>query len=207
MDFFLFKLRSNCSECGESLILDGPVQKTHCIACDSTLEIPASNWKRLFEACAGDKLRQGKTESTVLGLAGPFPFFFVWGPVAPTCSACDKELPTGDLAPGTDGEIACSCGHATPTFAPPSWLRPHAPRVVQLVNATREGQLSKIEVTREDRPVTFGCPDCGAHLKITMESPRILGCQYCKADLFLPDQLWRALHPVRKRAAWYVALR
>jgi predicted RNA-binding Zn-ribbon protein involved in translation (DUF1610 family) len=207
-DFVLFKVRSNCSECGESLVLDGPLLTTRCLACDSTLEIPRDSWKRLFEACEAERLPEGKTTSSVLGLASSFPFFYQFGPLWPKCSACDANLGLQDTAPRSEGMIPCACGHATPTFPPPSWLRPLAPHIVQLFNALREGESrTNVEVPRDNRPVSFGCPECGAHLKITMESPRILACEYCKADLFLPDPLWRALHPVRKRAAWYVALR
>jgi predicted RNA-binding Zn-ribbon protein involved in translation (DUF1610 family) len=93
-----------------------------------------------------------------------------------------------------------------PTFPTPPWLQELHPKAVQLFNAARDETVLAAPVTSPaNRPVSFGCPDCGANLKITMESPRILECQFCKTDLFLPDPLWRALHPVRKRATWYVA--
>jgi ribosomal protein S27E len=73
----------------------------------------------------------------------------------------------------------------------------------------REGTASGQAVASPaaTRPVSFACPDCGANLKIAADAPRILACSFCKADLFLPDPLWRALHPVKKRVPWVVAFR
>jgi hypothetical protein len=31
-------------------------------------------------------------------------------------------------------------------------------------------------------------------------------CLYCKTTIFLPAELWHALHPVEKRRAWWVGV-
>jgi DNA-directed RNA polymerase subunit RPC12/RpoP len=54
------------------------------------------------------------------------------------------------------------------------------------------------------RPVLFSCARCGANLEVTADTKRILTCSYCDSDLFLPDALWRALHPVQKRRPFWV---
>ena len=54
------------------------------------------------------------------------------------------------------------------------------------------------------RPISFACPDCGAGLKIDHAAPRVLACAYCAADLYLPDALWRTLHPARPRRPFWV---
>jgi hypothetical protein len=171
------------------------------------LEIGPANWKRIMDYRTNDEVRQ-KVRSTLLGFASVFTFHLRMGPQPPTCTACDHPVDVSAITPGTEGEIACSCGHAMPTFPAPAWLREVHPSAVQLFNAAREQGATKAPVTPQvNRPVSFGCPDCGANLKVTIDSPRILECQYCKTDLFLPDPLWRALHPVRKRSAWYVAFK
>lgn len=204
---FLFKIRSACSECGEPLMVDGPLRTVRCVACQSLVEVEAQYWKKMMGFRTDEHARKRVT-STVFGLVGALSFHVRMGRAAPTCSACDHPLDLASLQPGMDGEVRCACGHATPTFPPPEWLRELDPTVVQILNAEREGAALKSPVSAQaDRPVSFGCPDCGANLKITMESPRILACQYCKADLYLPDPLWRALHPVKKRSAWYMAFK
>lgn len=202
--YYLFMLRTACSECGEPLILDGPLLKARCLACQSLLDIAPANWKRVLEYRLDNHARQ-KMVSTVLGFAREWTFNLRIGPQSPKCAGCEKPLDVASMPAGMDGDLPCPCGHLTPTFPAPHWLREADPHAIQLFNAQREDTAAKSPVTaRADRPVSFGCPDCGANLKIKVESPRILECQYCKTDLFLPDALWRALHPVRKRAAWYV---
>ena len=57
------------------------------------------------------------------------------------------------------------------------------------------------------KPVLFNCPRCGGGLDISAEMPRILTCRYCESDLYLPDPLWHALHPIKKRAPFWIAFR
>jgi hypothetical protein len=54
------------------------------------------------------------------------------------------------------------------------------------------------------RPVLMQCPGCGGPLAITHDSPRTTRCQHCKADVYLPDDLWRRLHPAKTVREWYV---
>jgi hypothetical protein len=48
------------------------------------------------------------------------------------------------------------------------------------------------------------CPQCGAALHLTAESQRTTTCQFCHVDVFLPDELWRCLHPVKVVQPWWV---
>jgi hypothetical protein len=41
-------------------------------------------------------------------------------------------------------------------------------------------------------------------LKITSDRPRILPCEYCHSDVFLPDEVWVRLHPVETGRRFYV---
>jgi hypothetical protein len=57
------------------------------------------------------------------------------------------------------------------------------------------------------KPVFVGYPRCGANLDISPRTPRILTCSDGQSDLYLPDPVWHALHPVTKRAPFWVAFR
>lgn len=48
------------------------------------------------------------------------------------------------------------------------------------------------------------CPQCGAALHLTAGSQRTTSCQFCNVDVFLPDDLWRRLHPVKVVQPWWV---
>jgi hypothetical protein len=52
--------------------------------------------------------------------------------------------------------------------------------------------------------VVLNCPKCGGALTITAESTRMTPCEFCQAQVYLPDDLWQALHPVKTARRWYV---
>ena len=68
-------------------------------------------------------------------------------------------------------------------------------------NVYTEFSLADIEALR---PVMMSCLHCGGALEITSETSRIVACQYCDTDHYLPDELWRRLHPLKKRTPWYL---
>lgn len=211
--FFVFKVRTTCLECGTAVVFDGPTLVTQCRECQSPVEIDARSWKSILDLRSNpvelDGLTEGHTRNSSLVLAGET-FSIGWGPQRPVCSGCNGLLDLSTTPPGTDGAIRCACGASTTTFPPPPWLLAIEPHVLQVFGAARSlGAPAgrSVEPAAERRPVSFGCPDCGANLKITTESPRVLACGFCKADLFLPDPLWRTLHPVKKRSPWVVAFR
>jgi hypothetical protein len=214
--FFVFKVRSACLECGESMPFEGPALRITCRACHSDLEVPAAAWKNILsfrEKLAKHGLTEGQIRNSSVMGGGTGTFSVGWGPQRPVCAGCGALLDLSATPPGTDGSIRCGgCGASTTTFPPPPWLAAVEPEALQIFGAARSGGApagaTPVEAPRNDaRPISFSCPDCGATLKITMESPRILTCTFCKADHFLPDPLWRALHPVKKRAPWVVAFR
>jgi hypothetical protein len=140
-----------------------------------------------------------------------------WGPARVVCTACGDALPVEAVPPGGDGRVACGCGVVVDTFPPPPWLAELVPTALQMFGATRvgvatgatppSGVVTGATPTQSAKPVLFGCPRCGAGLDIAPETPRILTCRYCESDLYLPDLLWHALHPVTKRAPFWVAFR
>jgi hypothetical protein len=208
--FFVFKVRTSCLECGSAVVFDGPTLVTPCRECQSPVEVDAKRWKSFLDLRSNAAELHGLTEgqlknSTIVAGAT---FSIGWGPQRPICS-CGAPLDLSKTPPGTDGAIRCACGASTTTFPPPAWLLAVEPDALQVFGAARPFQPggASVDAAAERRPVSFACPDCGGNLKITTESPRVLACGFCKADLFLPDPLWRALHPVKKRTPWVVAFR
>ena len=210
MRIFVFKVLMPCPECGSSVALEGPVLRVVCIACQSTLELVPENWKGALEFRkyeAEFSLTEGKTRGSSL-TNGELRLLVRWGPARPVCPDCATLMPIESVPPGGDGSLSCKCGRSITTFPPPEWLRQVVPSAVQLFGAIRESTpegLAIVEPLGAQKPVLFGCPRCGAGLDIASESPRILTCKYCDSDLYLPDSLWHALHPVKKRAPFWVA--
>ena len=210
MQYFVFKLLLGCAECGVKFPLEGPMLEATCTACHSAIEVPAMRWKLVFglyRDAASLGVTEGKTRGSALS-SGEQELLIRWGPARPSCAACALPLPVEAVPVGGDGKLSCACGEVLETFPTPPWLREVVPTALQLFGAKRDGRPESavaVAPTVAARPVLFGCPRCGAGLDIAPETPRILTCKYCESDLYLPDPLWHALHPVKKRAPFWVA--
>jgi hypothetical protein len=210
MRFFVFKVLMPCPECGGSVALEGPHLHVVCNACKSTLELVPENWKGALafrQYAAEFSLTEGKTRGSSL-TNGELKLLVRWGPGRPMCPGCGAPMRTEAVPPGSDGTLSCTCGQSMSALPVPDWLRQVVPTAVQLFGAAREGipeHLEAVTTSAAQKPVLFGCPRCGAGLDIATESPRILTCKYCDSDLYLPDPLWHALHPVKKRTPFWVA--
>lgn len=209
--FFGYRVLVPCTECGEAIALDGPSRTVQCDACRSQFELPASMWKGAlaFRQYVDEfGLTEGRTRGSSLQ-DGELRMFVRWGPARPACRGCERPLELAHVHPGHDVDVPCACGHATSTFPAPSWLTEVEPAALQLFGAPpahRPAVPLQVDAAAT-RPVQFACTVCGAGLGITVETPRVLGCQFCSSDLYLPDVLWRALHPVKKRLPFWVAFR
>jgi len=213
VQYFVFKLLLSCAECGARFPLEGPALLATCTSCHSSIELSPKNWQPIFELyrdAAQFSLSEGKTRGSALR-DGELQILVRWGPSRPSCIGCSRPLPVESVPPGGDGKLACACGESVDTFPPPRWLADTVPAIVQLFGAKREAAPSlaaaAVPAPRDTKPVLFSCPRCGAGLDIAAETPRILTCRYCESDLYLPDPLWHALHPVKKRAPFWVAYR
>jgi hypothetical protein len=208
MRFFVFKVLMPCPECGGSVTIEGPLLIVVCKACKSRLELSPENWKGALEFRkyeAEFSLTEGKTRGSAL-TNGDLRLLVRWGPSRPMCPGCGAPMPAEAVPPGGDGRLSCGCGQSIATFPTPDWLRNVVPSAVQLFGAAREDvpDPPDVESPGATKPVLFGCPRCGAGLDVSIDAPRILNCKYCDSDLYIPDALWYALHPVKKRTPFWV---
>ncbi|GMV16405.1 MAG: hypothetical protein AMXMBFR56_46290 [Polyangiaceae bacterium] len=202
------KARADCPECGQPVMLNGPWANMRCPSCHSKSSI-GYYWPKVV-ANALERAPKGRNFATKFMLDTGKPvtalYYAVNKDQAPICSSCDAELEGVDaIATGTDGTFHCAgCGAAHETFPAPKNLHSNA---LQIFLGTRSTEQLAEAAPVNTKPVLFGCTNCGGNLKITGATTRILTCGYCEADLFLPQALWNALHPVKKRRAFWVRMR
>ena len=117
------------------------------------------------------------------------------------CGNCAGELPTDALLESAAaGRCFCpSCGQPVPVRAADELLRALDPRAQVIVGESLGGGA----VENATAPVVFGCMACGGALRVDGSS-RTAECTYCTASNYLPDALWRQLHPVPKPHDIYV---
>ena len=165
-----------------------------CDACAKTTPITANEWGRIFAVGA-------KVSSTKIGHEITMD---ILPSAKPACGSCATPMPLDVLAIGSDATATCKCGEPLVTYPAPPWLREAVPALVQLYGADREDTTS--QPTRAHvEPVAMACPKCGGSLDIAADAQRTTKCKFCSASIYLPDDLWRSLHPVKTVRAWTFA--
>jgi hypothetical protein len=190
-----------CGACGQPLPVDGPLLEHFCSHCQSVRKFQPGYWSLLDDVLKDSKHSGG----TLDGFSLNFQTDVRHRLAAPSCGECERPIPVAAIETGADGEHNCpSCGTAFDTYPAPDWLRKVMSKAAQIFFAPRAGSAGGVELPDDVKPVLFPCPACAGSLKITAHHDRIVTCEYCASDCYLPDALWNRLHPPRVRSTWYV---
>ena len=206
--YCVYKPKTSCPECGNPVILDGPLLSLDCPSCFHMLQLSSATWKSLLEDALTEYNSRGWDEgqNSTMFIEG-YQIEMLSGRQRPKCPVCRTDFPVDTIGDDHDGPLFCGeCGKRSSSHLAPDWLREILPADRLYCAATAEDPdgAQELAVPNADKPVMMACMACGAGLGITTESPRITTCSYCQAENFLPDPLWRRLHPVKKRVPWYV---
>jgi ankyrin repeat protein len=196
---FGYKVQIECSECGQSVVINGPLEKVQCKSCQSMLELTNEFWESFFDSASdlggtvtvfgGDKLK------------------IKYRITEPRCIKCGEELAIQNVTEGSDTPITCKkCDTKNNCFPVPAWIRNFKVRdqvPVQVFGGERQGE-DDIESRESLKPVAIRCISCNAALSITVDTPRNATCKFCNTLQYLPDPLWRSLHPQKKMKEWYI---
>jgi pSer/pThr/pTyr-binding forkhead associated (FHA) protein len=196
------KILDKCPHCGAGLPMNGLLRTVLCGNCQKETTLKPRYWKSVLEDPDNDYVEGGGSYTL------NFETSVSWRAERPKCVQCSEPLPVDDVPVGTDGIVACSgCGHANSTYPAPSWLAESLPSARQVYCGERpatSGDDSQVDVDDGSKPVVLSCPQCRGSLKVTSKSDRMVPCEYCGSDVYLPDDLWRRLHPVKTSSFWYI---
>jgi len=196
------KILDKCPHCGSGLPINGVMQEFHCAACQHGVRFRDEYWKHILEDLDNDYDQGGG--SYTINMESQVG----WKAERPKCGECGVDLPVDDVLVGTDGEILCpGCRHAVATSPAPDWVRSILPSLSQIYDGERPAGCAPAEALAPpdaQKPVILSCPQCRGALKVGAESQRTITCQFCNADVYLPDDLWARLHPIKTTRRWYV---
>jgi len=196
--YWRIEIQFNCDKCNAAIPINGPLQQ---VRCDNCLSEAATDrhWKALIENMAG--AHWVENGGVRCGMRDRYWF----KQSEPYCPQCKAPFSPASMACGKDASWPCSnCGNTLSTFSAPNWLQTIEPSVVQVFSAERERASSA--QSDQKSPVVLECPKCRAALTVTAESQRTTSCQYCEAAVYLPDGLWKTLHPVKIRSPWFIRI-
>jgi hypothetical protein len=206
--FGAFTLRVDCPACGLPVPINAPVEDAHCHSCMKDFVVPS----RVF-AVLLTRFDDGETGSRPFKEGAQA---FIDGMQAhataasrkPECGKCSASLSVdADDAAAMKSYACASCGAEALGFPAPAWLKTHVSTAtwVTVTDATAmPGADTKKAAADATHVVTLPCTQCGAPLHVTGDSERTVPCEFCKTDVYLPDDLWRRLHPVKTMSPWFV---
>jgi len=205
-----YTLRTECPKCGMPLPLDRPTRKATCGQCHADVAIPEEVWHHtlaLFESA--DRPTPGSVLTQSESIAG-FNIHMQLASTPPCCEHCGTRYAIDELATNAAQDFACTkCGDPASLWPAPTWLTLHVPTLRQIISTdpggatTQEGAPLDAALTEEPAPVAMPCPECAGSLRITAKHERVVNCQFCSTDVFLPDEVWRRLHPVKTVQWWF----
>lgn len=128
----------------------------------------------------------------------------------PQCPKCDTAIPVAQYIGhvGATTTIPCpGCGTGCPTYPAPPWLKAELPTALQVFGgdpktANNQAGLQMDLAVESPQPVVMSCPSCNGGLTIGADNERTTPCPYCQASVFLPDELWKRLHPAQTMTRW-----
>lgn len=201
--YVALEIRTTCPRCGGGLPLNGPVSKVRCSNCQSELSPSPDFWKSILST-PDDDYDEGGASVTI-----NFKTSIDWRAETPKCPQCKADFSPEQIGVDDDREITCAgCGRAIETFPAPAWLREALPSARQVYNGERDGKEGEDSGALEPefpdggKPVVLSCPQCKGALKVTAHSDRMVDCEFCGSNVYLPDDLWKRLHPVKTVSRW-----
>lgn len=197
------KLTVECSHCSLPVPLNGPPNPLRCNHCSKQTYL--QRWAEVL-------VDGNKSGPRALYLIGPEKYSLARAHEnGPACQGCGHVYPRSELllqATETHARLDCAeCKRPLYGYAAPAWLRQQLPAVVFVYSADLDVAAGEAAVfAQADRPVpkpvAMACPQCAGGLLISAAAERVVECEYCKVSVFLPEELWRHMHPVKTMGEW-----
>jgi DNA-directed RNA polymerase subunit RPC12/RpoP len=199
----MMEISIDCPHCDSPVHVDGPYLKLECGKCHSGIDFPKDVWKSVLEDVREDVSGYQKGEGSNSNIFGHFNMRMTCGRLDPYCIKCKRDFDMKDeyTEPAT---ITCpDCGTVSPVFPASDWFREAVPGATLIVGAWPEGKSGPESDEKKSQPVAYSCPQCGGSLMINGEE-RLIQCQYCSTNIYLPDDLWLTLHPAKTKTRWFI---
>jgi len=203
MLYAMVKCSIKCPKCDSPVMLNGPMEVAHCDRCQNDISIPHKFWKGILEDILKEvrrELKEGEGHnSTIFGM---FNTLLTYANLQPECKKCGTPIEIDKNVTESFTYVCPKCQHKTEIVTCPPWLGEIFPSIKLLVNAELQARTEK-EPPAVSGPIVFSCPKCGAALTVD-GTDRLVPCQFCGVNVYLPDDLWLRLHPAKTKNKWFI---
>jgi len=204
------ELNTSCRSCGNPLPMNALAEHIECPICQKTADFPYDFWRNMILDDAigkGVDLEDGQGRDQQ-NMTGEYTFHLIYGKQKPKCVKCKSVLDETKFDEYSKaGSVVCSCGanisvRTTPDelsnlFSGVKYIIGEDPNMISSAKAS-------MQTPNADKPILFTCPSCAGNLEVDGKS-RMVVCKYCNSEVYLPDDLWLKLHPVKTIERWYLA--
>lgn len=203
------ELKTSCTHCSQALMLNAFTEDILCPNCNKTNTFDSETWGGLLDDAMNEapRFQPGEGQPSTI-MRGGYTYSLMYGRQEPRCGKCKQGVDAAKLEEySTKGNIECTkC--ANPIFIrKPSELVANNFSTVKFLIGEDDDLLS---VNKSDgtlpaaaKPVVFTCPSCAGGLRVDGTS-RMIDCQFCDSQVYLPDDLWFRLHPPKIVERWYM---
>lgn len=204
------EIKATCKKCGQPLPINALVEKVECAFCQAESDFSYQFWSdnildNVFDDVEdfSEGAGQSSQSFTPQGV-----FNMTYGRQNPTCRECKTLI---DMAKMDDyikaGKIECTkCQNEILVRVLPNNAHETLRKISYLI-----GEDSNLisqnsgSVPNSTRLIVYNCPSCAAALDID-GTDRMIKCKSCGSEIYLPDDLWLRLHPVKTVQRWYLGI-
>ncbi len=204
-----FEIRTSCRSCGHPIPVNGPQGSLTCTTCFEEMVLSPERIAGFLNDFEEDYegLTEGQGQGGTL-MSGDGTFKYGYWRLEPRCSSCRSALPIPE-EPGVSTVRCSNCDLEYFVYPVSEQLQKKVPSA-RLCFALQPppGNRASGDLSVDDaslKPVVMSCPQCAAALAVSSVSERIMKCSYCNSEVYVPDAIWKRLHPVVKSEEWFVS--
>lgn len=206
------EIKTQCKFCGGNITLNALVEEVLCHTCQKMNNFPYDYWKKsILESAMNDYsgLKEGEGQNQTV-MTGEYTFTIMYGLQQPRCGKCKTNLDAANFQDfAKQGKAVCTkCSNEISVRTPPDEVKSLLGNIKYLIGEDAD-MLEKgdkgLKTPNAVKPILFICPSCGGNLKVD-GSDRVVTCSYCNSEIYLPDDLWFRLHPVKIVERWFLVL-
>jgi hypothetical protein len=198
-----------CPSCETKIPLNALVPSIRCPGCGDDLKLTLDNWKSVLENAIKNAPSYSEGEGSSMTVMGSYNYKIVYGKLSPRYDDTKESIDMDTLLGAIDQGVILHPETKAPTSIRriPQEYAEEFKGVIALVGEDTSllpGSEAGQNITEgTSGPVAFQCPGCAGNLIIDGKE-RTVVCSFCDTQVYLPDDLWFALHPVQKKKRWFL---
>ena len=206
-----FEIKTKCGYCGNPLLINALVNDVYCNKCNKTSKLSNKLWFSILDDAVKEapdmKMNEGQTSTS---FTGEYTFSLLYGRQDPKCDECKTEIDPNIInGYTTKGIYECvKCKNKISIRPSPDFVKKKFPSAKWVAGEDSDmfiTERKKKKLPASAKPVLFSCPSCAGNLEID-GTDRMVTCEFCDSQIYLPDDLWFRLHPAKTIERWYLCL-